>query len=120
MKMYNGEEELTEVERVLLVMIDIDKSSAFELAKGDDILEEYVNEADNVKNTDESLREAYDHEAEMIASAKEDGYEEGIQDGKKETEIEMVKKMIKVGASTEFIKQCSNLTEEEIEELKSK
>ncbi len=52
----------------------------------------------------------------------EDGHKSGFEDGhikgKKEKEIEMVKKMLAAGVEVSIIKKCSTLSEEEITALK--
>ena len=57
----SGIESLTEEERFLLVMIEPDVEKAKLLAKGDKIMEEYVEESLKVSQ-DDDLLEAYDKE----------------------------------------------------------
>jgi hypothetical protein len=56
--------------------------------------------------------------------AREEGFKygviEGEEKGRKEREIEIAKKLIKQGLSTEVIEQCTGLTAKEIEALRSK
>lgn len=91
-KSYN---ELTDLERLLLVYNDETKSSK-ELAKGDDILEKFIKEAVDASNDDEIMG-LYDRELHLeklklseIKEAKEDARYEGLQEGRKEGRKERV------------------------------
>ena len=63
-----------------------------------------------------------DEEAEKIRLtdlhfAREDGYEHGISQGKKEKSIDIAKKLQKQGMSLEEISEITRLTKEEIKNL---
>ena len=77
-----GTGSLSDFERSLVTMILTDRNKATELAKGDDILEDYVKEANKVLNNDNFLRESYDHELSMIEAAQEAGHEYGFEEGR--------------------------------------
>lgn len=51
---------------------------------------------------------------------RRDGRRAGIQQGKKEANLENAKKMIKRGIAIEVIKEITGMSKEEIEELKKK
>ncbi len=107
---YNkGIEGLTRFERSILVMVVTKKSEALELAEGDEVMTDYVKEAQEVLFFDEDLREAYDHEAENLRAERElgfeEGREEGIVTGVEQRNAEIAKEMKKQGYSLEKI--CS-------------
>ncbi len=81
-------------------------------------MEDYVKEAETVKNTNESLRRAYDHESVMMQDSFEEGIAEGIVKGQRNKEIELVKKMFAEGLDIDFIKKFVSLTKKEILALK--
>ncbi len=86
-------------------MVVTKKSEALELAEGDEIMTDYVKEAQDTIFLDEDLREAYDHEAEELRAERELGFEEGHEKGVEQRNAEIAKKMEKQGFSLEKI--CS-------------
>lgn len=83
---YNEEEEMDSLRRVMMVMATPDRKLAKKLAKGDEILEKYVEEAKRVEETDEILQGAYDHEQMSLEAEREISYSEGIELGFSEGE----------------------------------
>ena len=73
---------------------------------------EWINKYVNDEETKELLAKWSDY----IAENK--GYEEGIEDGRKEEKIQIAKKMLKKGNSIEDICDITGLSKEEIEELR--
>ena len=73
---------------------------------------EWINKYVNDEETKELLAKWSDY----IAENK--GYEEGIEDGRKEEKIQIAKKMLKKGNSIEDIYDITGLSKEEIEELR--
>ncbi len=60
------------------------RDEAKELAKGNEVMEEYVRDAKKVEKTDEFLGQAYDHELSMLEAEREEGYSEGRKVGQEE------------------------------------
>lgn len=54
----------------------------------------------------------------LIANAKEEGFEQGIEQGTKQEKIEIAKNMLLKGTDIKFISEVTNMSKEEIEELK--
>ena len=73
---------------------------------------EWINKYVNDEETKELLAKWSDY----IAENK--GYEEGIEDGRKEEKIQIAKKMLKKGNSIEDICDITGLSIEEIEKLR--
>jgi len=92
---------LSKVERMILVMTSESKKEAERIAKGDKIMEEYIEEAKHAIELDDDLRQAYDHEEE----GKRISYEYGKEEGREEGKLEIAKEMRKQGFSLEQI--CS-------------
>ena len=85
------------------------------IAEGDELLMEF-NEWINKYVNDEETKELLAKWSDYIAENK--GYEEGIEDGRKEEKIQIAKKMLKKGNSIEDICDITGLSKEEIEELR--
>ncbi len=87
--------------------------------KGDSnyfIIEELRRLGMNNKFVDE-----YDYEfvqKKLMNSIKDEGYENGKQDGKMERNIEIAKKMLERNSDITFISECTGLSIEEINSLK--
>ncbi len=81
------------------------KNEAEKLARGDKIMEEYIDEAKHAIELDDDLRQAYDHEDERKRSSYEYGREDGIEVGREEGKLDVAKEMKKQGFSLEQI--CS-------------
>ena len=108
-KCYNeGTKELSELERYLLTMVEPNFTKAGEIAKGFEIMEEYVDESAKVI-TDINFGESYDKEW-----ALKDEY---LREGMKQNKVEIAKNMLKDGLSIESISKYTNLSHEEIESL---
>jgi predicted transposase/invertase (TIGR01784 family) len=56
-------------------------------------------------------------ERNILATAEEKGLEKGMQQGKQEGILQIARNMKAMGVSIDIIKQCTNLTEEEIQNL---
>ena len=106
----SGIESLTEEERFLLVMIEPDVEKAKLLAKGDKIMEEYVEESLKVSQ-DDDLLEAYDKEWAIKDQSFRDGREEGIE----QTKNEIAKKMFEKKCDIKSIMEFTGLSKEKIE-----
>jgi len=104
-KMYN-KEELTELEKYILVLCEPDKKKALTLAGGDMVMEKFVDESKYVERNDLYLYQAYDHEQALIDSTYEDACEK--------KQLEIIKKMQELGKTTNDIAECLSLTEEQV------
>ncbi len=109
-KMYNyGIDSLTELERCILAMVDEDIELSKKLSVGDDIMCEFVKDAKGTSNNSD-FREDYTLEF----RAKEDGIALGIEQKAREVVIAMLKN----GEDMNKIVQYTDLSVEEIEEIK--
>ena len=85
------------------------------IAEGDELLMEF-NEWINKYVNDEETKELLAKWSDYIAENK--GYEEGIEDGRKDEKIEIAKKMLSKGNNIEDIIDLTGLSIEEIEKLR--
>ncbi len=119
-KMYNeGVKSLSEAEKCILVMVLTDKKLVKQLAKGDKIMEEYVEEAEFVRS-DYPL-EAYDHEQDWIDGQMEIAKAEGREEGREEAQAErfnVAKNMVNKGIDFNTIVECFHFSPIESEKLK--
>jgi len=104
-KMYN-KDELTELEKYILVLCEPDKKKALTLAGGDMVMEKFVDESKYVERNDLYLYQAYDHEQALIDSTYEDACEK--------QQLENIKRMKALGKTTLDIAECLGLTEEKV------
>ena len=123
-KVYNeGVESLTKLERYLYFLVIEDEEKAREISKGDKIMEEYMEEAMEVTGT-RSFGVAYNKEIANQRQAKIDGYEEGLEEGRKEERInrsrEIALSMIKDRMDADAISKYTGLSIEEIKKLSKK
>ena len=54
----------------------------------------------------------------MIAGARDEGIQEGVEQGEKKKQIEIAKKLLKKGMTIEEIVEITELSKEELEKLK--
>ncbi len=95
------------------------------IAKGDDILEQYVVDAEYSKYYDNELREAYDHEQSAALAAqekgiqlgKEEGIQLGITKGRSEERTDIIQNMLVQKFSPKIISKCTKLSIEEVEKI---
>ncbi len=71
------------------------KNEAEKLARGDKIMEEYIDEAKHAIELDDDLRQAYDHEEEGKRMSYEYGREDGIEVGREAGKLDVAKEMKK-------------------------
>lgn len=76
-----GTEKMSEFERTILTMISTNHKNALEIARGDEILEKYVDDIKKVEKSDDILKEAYDHELSSLKGMRLAGYESGHEVG---------------------------------------
>ena len=115
-KLYNeGVEKLSEIERLLLVYVISDIDTCRKVSIGDVIMEEFIKEAKDASCDNETLT-SYDKEWETKLWGREEGREEGIE----ETKINIVKNMLKKGMEISLISEITDLSEEDIENIKNK
>ena len=124
-----GIESLSVFEKTILTMLLTNRDEAKELAKGNEVMEEYVRDAKKVEKTDEFLGQAYDHELSMLEAEREEGYSEGRKAGQEEgysvgheegytkREKEIVQNMISQNYSFEDIGKVLGISFEEAKEL---
>ena len=120
-----GIEELSELERYLMVLIETDVAYAKRVGKGIRIMEDYIKEAEEVVLKGDLLR-SYDKELaygdERFREGKEEGKmegrEEGIREGKEEIQKEIIKTMLENRFSDEDILKATKCTKELLEKIK--
>ena len=139
LKYYNKKEELTTLEKYLLVMVE-ENEVAEELGKGDILMEEYIKEA-NEASSDEEIMGLYDKELkqksdqltfmkyakeegfdegrkEGIAVGRKEGIEQGIKKGAKDKTIEIANNLLNNGISIEIVSESTGLSFDELNNLK--
>ena len=115
-KCYNeGVEKLDEREKFILTMVESSIEKATKIAKGFDLMEEYLNESEKVI-TDINFGESYDKELAL----KDLGRQEGEAKGKEETQLEIAKNMLKENIDISVISRVTGLDIETIQKLKDK
>ncbi len=117
-KWYN-KEELTEMDKILLVYNEDTNNLDPKLYEGDKNMEKYLKEAEDVSK-DEEIIGLYDLEElrkDQMLAAKETGYNEGMEQGKNEEKLSIASKLLKEGLSIEQIIKVTNLSPKEIESL---
>lgn len=114
-KRYN-KEELTELEKLILVFNETEEDSLKELCGGNEIMEEYVKDAKEASQ-DEEIIGLYDKEAhlEMLRLSE---INDAKDQGGKEKSIEIAKKLLKNNISIEIISNSTGLSKDEIIKLK--
>jgi len=113
-KMYNdGGESLKEDERIVLAMFTEDKNIACSL---DVVLSEFASDIE-VAMQDDDLKESYDHFLDYRDGMRKEGFEEGLEQGKKDSTISIAKKMLDLGYKKEDISKIYNISIQEIDEL---
>ena len=130
---YNGDRnKLTEAEKCILAYVEKDISEARKIARGDRIVEDYIEESQAVIEEDD-FQEAYDHDKLNyeygLLIGEERGKEAGIQIGEERGEArgalnkqqEIAKNMLQVKPEIpiELITKTTGLSLEELEKLKS-
>ena len=106
-----GVDSLTEMEKFILALATEDKRLSNEIVKGDKFMQELVEKQEEFTLSDD-LRESYDHELAMKKWGHEVGYQEGIEQTKKESAIEFHKN----GVSDELIINSLHITKEKLNE----
>ena len=140
-KYYNNE-ELTKLEKELLMLRIDDKEELDNISKGDEIMEEVY---DNLKTLSEDkfiqleydLDEKIRYEATQVGLEEgmeqglkqglkqgleqgiEQGIEQGLEKGSKEKSMEIAKNMLNKNMDIDLISELTNLSSEEIEEIKN-
>ena len=126
-KYYNGE-ELSDLEKLMLVFNEEDNEKLSKVYEGESIMEEYVKDAKRASMEDDVVG-LYDkelHEEKLriteLEEAREKGIETGmaagIAQGKKESILETARNMLKDNLDIEMICKYTGLTREEINNLK--
>ena len=116
-KMYNkGIKALSEMERFLLIGLEENKQKALEYV-GDDIVMKDLEERISDWTLSDDLRESYDKEWALKDQAKREGVIEGIEQGRKEEKIEIIKKLLASDMSVEEISKITDIPVEEINSL---
>lgn len=118
-RFYN-KDNLSEIEKLLLVFNEQTSTGLKKLMKGNKIMEEYVNESEKTSKKEEIIglydKELYDEmmEYHKIRRAKEDGLEKGIKEGEKNSKIDIAKKMLENKIEVKIISNCTGLSVDEI------
>ena len=89
-------------------------------------MEEYENvkkageNLERLKNDEHTQYLAWLREKQILDmnSMKKDGFLKGREQGRKEEKREIVRKLLKAGVSEEIIMQTTNITKEELDEIK--
>ena len=109
-------------EKLLLIFNENDNQLLKDLSKGDEIMEKYVKESKEASEQDEVIgmydKELHDERLRLAENDeyREKGIEEGIQQNQKETAL----KMLQDNLDLDTISKYTELSIEEIEQLKSK
>lgn len=143
-KCYNvGIENLTEMERYIVLLATCDKELSNEISKGDNFMGKIFDEYLKTMSHDD-LRESYDHEIAMkdwgyeeghhegredgfkeglqqgieqgIEQGIKEGIEQGIKEGLEQKNKEAARELYKNGASNELIMNSLHITKEKLDE----
>ena len=118
---YNG---IGKEEYKHLAMLDMDKENLFELSQTDKLAKKYYDKLMELNTNQEFVQLlSNDEEYEMyvkseISEAREDARKEGIEEGSKESKLEIAKAMVKKNMDINLIAEVTNLPVEEIKTLK--
>ena len=107
-----GIKSLSEEEKYILALVEMDLDKLNDLG-GENIMDEYVKEAEEV-SFEGGVGEAYDKEWAL----RDQGYREGISQGKSKEKIEIAKNLLKNNVDISVIASSTGLTEDEISSLK--
>ena len=117
-------EKLSKFEEILLIFNENDKELLNELSEDDNIMKEYIKDAEKASSDGEWTALEYDKELHdmmiqnnMIDEAKEKGIETGKKMGIDERNLEIAKKMLKDGMDKNIISKYTGLSIEEIQNL---
>ena len=113
---YDEDERCNEYKYITMLAID-DKERLIEYTKGDEIMEEYSNEAIELNNTYTDML-TWEEDDKLIREseklyARDEGMKKGIEKGK----IETAKKMLEKGTDIIFISEVTGLSLEQIEKI---
>ena len=97
-------------------MVESSIEKATKIAKGFDLMEEYLNESEKVI-TDINFGESYDKELALKDLGRQEGEEIGILRGKEEKQLEIAKNLLSLG--TVSIEDISKTTGLDIDTLKN-
>ena len=105
-------------------MLDMDKENLFELSQTDKLAKKYYDKLMELNTNQEFVQllsndEEYEiHVKSEISEAREDARKEGIEEGSKESKLEIAKAMVKKNMDINLIAEVTNLPVEEIKTLK--
>ena len=108
-----GINELKEMERFILTLVEKNVEYCKQVGKGINIMEEYEDEAEEV-SYDEDIGESYSLEWAL----KDEGKKEGIKEGSYNKSIEIAKSMLEEKIDINTVSKCTKLSIEEIKKLK--
>ena len=118
-KCYNDGVEKLDEREFILTMVESSIEKATKIAKGFDLMEEYLNESEKVI-TDINFGESYDKELALKDLGRQEGEEIGILRGKEEKQLEIAKNMLKENIDISVISRVTGLDIETIQKLKDK
>ena len=105
-------------------MFDMNKENLFKLSKTDKLAKKYYDKLMELNTNQEFVQLlSNDEEYEIyvkseISEAREDARKEGIEEGSKESKLEIAKAMLKEKMDINLIAKVTKLSIEEIEQLK--
>ena len=112
-----GVNELQEMERFILTLVEKNVEYCKQVGKGINIMEEYVDEAEEV-SYDIDIGESYSLEWALKDEGKKEGIKEGIKEGSYNKSIEIAKSMLEEKIDINTVSKCTKLSIEEIKKLK--
>ena len=110
--------EINKLEQLLLVFNE-DKETSKMIAKGDEIMEEYIEESIDASEDDEIIG-LYDkelHLEKLRLSDIEEAKEEGLKQGIEQSNIKIINNMLDKGLDIDTISRYIGISKEEIEKL---
>jgi len=115
-------DNLSELERFLLIMCETDIDKCRKLAKGNKIMEEFIDEAIYVSQHE--ILEDYNNEVREMQEMKRQGYDVGrndgyddVETGERNKQLEIARNLLNNNVSIDIIINSTGLTKEEIESL---
>ena len=118
-KYYNGE-ELSDLEKLMLVFNEEDNEKLSKVYEGESIMEEYVKDAKRASMEDDIVG-LYDkelHEEKLRITELEEARNKGFEAGKNESILETARNLLEEKVNIDTISKCTGLSKEEINNLK--
>lgn len=119
---YYNEGEITEVEKMLLVMMETSVEEAKKIGKGRKLMEEYIKDSVRASKDYDTMEIYYGELNDRIMrnSERKEFFDNGKEEGKKSKSLEIAKKMLERGLALSFVSEMTGLALDEVSRLQEK